>query len=93
MACVMPLEGQAQGYQDAVKSLNPSFYYELNETDTSFGAADSAGNAAAAGQYNGDYDDGPIVGIPGPEEVYEGIAVPGLGGEANLAHLSNNADT
>jgi hypothetical protein len=91
MACVMPFETQASVYQDAVRSLSPSFYYELNETDTAGGAADSTGHAAAAGEYNGDYDDGPMVGIPGPEEVYGGIAVPGVGGESNLAHISNNA--
>ena len=78
-------------YQDAVTMLNPSFYYELNETDTTNGAADSTGNAAAPGQYNGDYDNGaPMVGVPGPIEVFGGIAVPGVGGDANLAHLSNN---
>ncbi|MGK0190297.1 MAG: hypothetical protein ACI9R3_006120, partial [Verrucomicrobiales bacterium] len=91
MACLIPVESQASVYQDAVKSLTPSFYYELNESDTAGGAVDSTGNAAAAGEYNGDYDDGPMVGIPGPEEVYGGIAVPGVGGASNLAHLSNNA--
>lgn len=91
IVCLIPAGSWAGAYQDAVKSLSPSFYYELNESDTAGGAVDSTGNAAAAGEYNGDYDDGPVVGIPGPEEVYGGIAVPGVGGESNLAHLSNNA--
>ena len=84
---------QAGPYQSAVNSLNPSFYYELNETDTLDGVVDSTGNAAN-GTYNGDYVFGaPMVGGPGPLTVFhegEQIPVPGVGGEANLAHYSNN---
>ena len=68
----------------------PNYYYELNETSTEGGAVDSTGNAAP-GLYNGDYANGPMVGAPGPLEVFDGIAVPGVGGAANLSHASNNA--
>jgi hypothetical protein len=91
---VAPPATGPRNYQEAVRSLNPTFYYELNETGTTTGAADSTGHAAAPGEYNGDYDTepGPMVGIPGPLEVFGGIAVPGVGG-SNLAHLSNNAQS
>lgn len=90
---------QAGAYQDAVISLQPTFYYQLNETDTAGGVVDSRGNAAP-GAYNGDYVNGPPqVGVPGPAFVgsvantsgfYEKIDLPGLGA-GNLAHASNNA--
>jgi|GEM_PF-880198 len=77
-------------YQDAVLAMAPNYYYELNETSTAGGAVDSTGNAAP-GVYNGNYANGPMVGAPGPLEVFDGIAVPGVGGSANLSHASNNA--
>ncbi|MFT5041018.1 MAG: hypothetical protein ACI8TX_001989 [Hyphomicrobiaceae bacterium] len=79
-----------ENYQDAVLAMAPNYYYELNETSTAGGAVDSTGNADP-GVYNGDYANGPMVGAPGPLEVFDGIAVPGVGGAANLSHASNNA--
>lgn len=82
---------QAANYQDTVIGLAPTYYYELNETETAGGAIDTMGNAPAAGQYNGNYANGaPEVGGAGPLELFGGIAVPGLGGDENLAHYSNN---
>lgn len=82
---------QAENYQNTVVGMNPTYYYELNETDTDGGAADTMGNAPAPGVFNGNYNGGlPMVGGPGPVEVFGGVAVPGLGGEDNLAHYSNN---
>lgn len=82
---------QAANYQNTVIGLAPNFYYELNETDTEGGAIDTMGNAPAPGVFNGTYGDfGPMVGGPGALELFEGIAVPGLGGDDNLAHYSNN---
>lgn len=86
----------AGNYQNAVLKLQPSFYYQLNETSTDGGAVDSTGNAAAPGEFNGDYGNGPEVGGPGPLVVFnpddpDGTPVPGVGGESNLAHYSNNA--
>jgi len=82
---------QAANYQDTVVGLSPTYYYELNETDTVGGAIDTMGNAPTPGVFNGSYDQfGPMVGGPGALEVFEGVAVPGLGGEDNLAHYSNN---
>ncbi|MCH8048083.1 MAG: PEP-CTERM sorting domain-containing protein [Planctomycetes bacterium] len=84
---------EAAPYQDAVNALLPTYYYELNETDTLGGVIDSTGNADP-GTYNGDYEFGaPQVGGPGPLTVFhegEQIPVPGVGGEANVAHYSNN---
>ncbi|MEZ5324864.1 MAG: LamG-like jellyroll fold domain-containing protein [Verrucomicrobiales bacterium] len=85
----------AGNYQNAVRKLQPSFYYELNETSTDGGAVDSTGHAAAPGEFNGDYGNGPEVGGPGPLVVFnpddiDGTPVPGVGGESNLAHYSNN---
>ncbi|MFN0125555.1 MAG: hypothetical protein ACKV19_02585, partial [Verrucomicrobiales bacterium] len=81
----------AAAYQDAVMALDPSFYYELNETSTAGGVIDSTGNAPP-GSYKGDNENGPpMVGGEGPLEVFGGLAVPGVGGEANRAHYSNNA--
>ena len=91
----------ATPYEAAVRSLQPTFYYQLNEPNASGGVIDSMGNAAP-GSYNGDYEDGlPEAGCEGPlvlnedqdgggEFEYEEIAVPGVGGEANLAHCSKN---
>lgn len=82
---------RAAAYQDAVIALHPTYYYQLNETSTAGGVIDSMGTAAP-GTYNGDYVNGPpMVGGPGPLEVFGGLAVPGVGGAANLAHYSNNA--
>ncbi|MFT4546487.1 MAG: hypothetical protein ACI8XO_001044 [Verrucomicrobiales bacterium] len=82
----------AGNYQNTVVGLSPTYYYELNETETEGGAIDTMGNAPAAGIFNGVYaGGGPEVGGPGPIELFGGIAVPGLGGEENLAHYSNNA--
>ncbi|MDB4711138.1 hypothetical protein OAF35_00550 [Verrucomicrobiales bacterium] len=84
-------------YQATVIKLEPSFYYELNETETDDGAMDTMGNAPKAGVFNGDYGvGGPEVGGEGPLTVFsaddfEGIPVPGLGGTDNLAHYSNNS--
>ena len=96
---------EAGNYQDWVKSLEPAYYYELNETDPDGGVEDSMGNAPA-GSFNGDYDAGPAeVGVPGPDFLLEGgawtmtqewpdignqIQIVGLG-EGNVAHASNNA--
>ncbi|MGI9243263.1 MAG: hypothetical protein ACR2RV_20870, partial [Verrucomicrobiales bacterium] len=89
-ACAVS-SAQAANYQNTVVSLNPDYYYELNETETAGGAIDTMGNAPAPGMFNGNYNGGaPMVGFPGPLEVFGGIAVPGLGGEENLAHYSNN---
>lgn len=81
----------AGNYQDTVVGLAPTFYYELNETSVEGGAIDTMGNAPAAGVFNGNYNGGPMVGGPGPLEVFGGIPLIGLGGEGNLAHYSNNA--
>ena len=90
-AFATPQAGAAP-YQDAVKNLNPTFYYELNETSPDGGVIDTMGTAAAPGTYNGDYVNGPpAVGGEGPLEVFGGLAVPGVGGTANFAHYSNNA--
>ncbi|HEX2747219.1 MAG TPA: hypothetical protein VHM91_04400, partial [Verrucomicrobiales bacterium] len=84
-------KASAAAYQDAVNALNPSFYYQLNETSTAGGCIDSTGHATP-GAFNGDYVNGPpVVGGPGPLEVFGGLAVPGVGGAANHAHYSNNA--
>jgi hypothetical protein len=86
------LSAIAAPYQDAVKTLRPTYYYELNETSTEGGVIDSMGNATAPGTYNGDYENGPaMVGGEGPYEVFGGLQVPGVGGAANFAHYSNNA--
>lgn len=91
-------------YSNAVTALAPTFYYELNETDPDGGVIDSAGNASP-GEFNGEYgflDEGfAEAGCAGPLFINEGldgsgdrdyfeIAVPGVGGEANVAHCSNN---
>jgi len=88
-------------YANAVKSLTPTYYYELNEPNALNGVTDSMGNAAK-GSYNGDYAGGaPEAGCAGPlftNENQDGSgdfnyvqqAVPGVGGTANLAHCSNN---
>ena len=96
LGTLLPGATQAENYQRTVISLDPTFYYELNETSTDGGAIDTMGNAPAPGVFNGTYGDfGPMVGGPGPltvfdPDLFEGIAVPGLGGEENLAHYSNN---
>ncbi|MDP6858428.1 MAG: hypothetical protein QF426_01285 [Verrucomicrobiales bacterium] len=88
---------QAANYQATVIKLKPTFYYELNETETDGGAMDTMGNAPKPGVFNGDYGfGGPEVGGEGPLTVFsaddfEGIPVPGLGGTDNLAHYSNNS--
>jgi len=88
---------EAANYQATVIKLEPSFYYELNETETDGGAMDTMGNAPKPGVFNGDYGfGGPEVGGEGPLTVFsaddfEGIPVPGLGGTDNLAHYSNNS--
>jgi hypothetical protein len=87
----------AANYQTTVIKLEPTFYYELNETETDGGAMDTMGNAPKPGVFNGDYGvGGPEVGGEGPMTVFsaddfEGILVPGLGGTDNLAHYSNNS--
>ncbi|NRB44311.1 MAG: hypothetical protein HRU47_05820, partial [Verrucomicrobiales bacterium] len=86
----------AANYQATVIKLEPTFYYELNETDTEGGAMDTMGNAPTPGVFNGNYGGGPEVGGEGPLTVFsaddfEGIPVPGLGGTDNLAHYSNNS--
>ncbi len=78
-------------YAKAVIRMQPDYYYRLDEKDTAGGVIDEMGNAAP-GSYNGDYVNGPpMVGGPGALEVFGGLAVPGLGGAANVAHYSNNA--
>ena len=93
-------------YQDAVISLAPDYYYQLNETDPSDGIVDTMGNVAP-GILNGDYSGGgPEIGVPGPDfmlfdgawtpdgwpEELVGIQVPLPGlGDGNTAHASNNA--
>ncbi len=87
-----PGDAGAAPYQTAVQSLTPTYYYQLNETSTAAGAIDSTGTATGPSSYNGDYVNGPpMVGGPGPLEVFGGIQVPGVGGVANKAHYSNNA--
>ncbi len=55
---------QAENYQNTVVGLNPTYYYELNETDTDGGAADTMGNAPAPGVFNGNYNGGlPMAGV------------------------------
>jgi|GEM_PF-1708033 len=82
---------EAAPYQEAVKNLGPTYYYELNAASIAGGAIDSMGNAPAPGTYNGDYVIGPaMVGGAGPLEVFGGVAVPGAGGAENLAHYGNN---
>ena len=81
-------------YANKVINLNPNFYFRLNETTTTQGVTDTMGNAPS-GTYNGTYgvtEDGslPMVGGPGPLEVFGGTKVPGLGGTTNVAHYSNN---
>ncbi|MFN0127443.1 MAG: hypothetical protein ACKV19_12235, partial [Verrucomicrobiales bacterium] len=79
-------------YPKRVIALNPTYYYQLNETVTDSGVADAMGNAPAPGTYNGDYLNGPsLVGGPGATEVFGATPVPGLGGMSNVAHYSNNA--
>ncbi len=92
-------------YQDAVLALQPTYYYELNETDPEGGIVDTMGNAPD-GELNGDYSGGgPEIGIAGPDiMLFDGawtedgwdpalvgleLELPGLG-EGNLAHASNN---
>ncbi|MCP4190759.1 MAG: PEP-CTERM sorting domain-containing protein [Planctomycetaceae bacterium] len=106
VSCVLPLlVVQAVSadtiYEAAIKSLGPTYFYQLNEPDAEGGVHDTMGNAAP-GSYNGDYDDGfPEAGCEGPlftnegldgddEFEYEEVAIPGVGGEGNLAHCSNN---
>lgn len=106
VTCALPLfllqTAAAQTpYANAVKSLTPTYFYQLNEPDADGGVMDSMGNAEP-GSYNGDYDDGlPEAGCEGPlftnegqegDDIfeYEEVAIPGIGGEANLAHCSNN---
>lgn len=94
-----PAYSQVAPYTQAVLTLAPTYYYQLNETSTSQGAADLMGNATP-GEFSGDYVNGaPRVGVPGPAFVgslanssgfYPAVAVPGLG-EENRAHASNNA--
>lgn len=96
---------QDSPYVQTVKSLQPTYYYELNETDTSMGVVDSMGRGPT-GTYNGDYDaGGPEVGIDGPDFLIEGgqwsfdavewddvgntVDIVGLGPN-NVAHASNN---
>ena len=89
--CLALGAAHADNYQATVVGLSPTYYYELNETSTEGGAVDTMGNAPAPGVFNGAYGEfGPMVGGPGPLEVFEGTAVLGLGGEGNLAHYSNN---
>ncbi|MCA9216496.1 MAG: hypothetical protein KDB27_25680 [Planctomycetales bacterium] len=104
LLCFSTLASAADSpYSLAVKSLQPTYYYQLNETDTDSGVVDSMGRGPV-GEYNGDYGNGPEVGIPGPDFLLEGgawtvsdewddigeeIALVGLG-EDNVAHASNN---
>jgi hypothetical protein len=92
-------------YAQTVKSLQPTYYYQLNETDTSLGVVDSMGRGPT-GTYNGDYVNGPPeVGALGPDflidrgawtftsewdDVGDTIDLVGLGDD-NVAHASNNA--
>ena len=68
---LMALPAVAENYQNAIKRLQPTYYYELNETDPVGGAIDSMGNAPANGTFNGNYVNGPaMVGAPGPSAVF-----------------------
>lgn len=60
-------------YADAIKALNPTYYYELNESDLDAGAADTMGNASELGFYNGIY-------APSAEDALEGEAIVGCEG-------------
>ncbi len=94
---ILIAHSNAANYQSTVIKLSPTYYYELNETTTEDGALDTMGNAPGKAEYNGDYGvGGPEVGGEGPMYVFspddpDGIAVPGLGGEDNFAHYSNNS--
>ncbi len=104
VTCLSRARLDAGTYQDFVKFLEPVYYYELNETDADGEVVDSMGNAPF-GSFNGDYGNGPEVGVPGPDFLLEGGAwtvtqewsdvgaqIPLVGlGEGNLAHFSNNA--
>ena len=94
---------QDSPYAQAVKSLSPNYYYQLNETNTDGGVVDSIGNGPT-GEYNGDYDGGIAeVGAAGPDFLIEGgqwtetlewdlgeqIDIVGLG-EDNVSHFSGN---
>ena len=70
----VPAASHAATYQNYVKSLSPSYYFELNETSTSQGVLDSV-SGTYMGSYNGDYEFGlPLVGAPGPDFMFEGGA-------------------
>ena len=76
-------------YPKSVIALNPTYYYQLNETSTEAGVIDTMGNAPAPGTYNGDYVNGPaMVGGPGATTVFGGTAVPGLGGAATISRIT-----
>ncbi|MGL4514860.1 MAG: hypothetical protein ACRCT8_17370 [Lacipirellulaceae bacterium] len=76
----------AQQYQSAVLALNPSHYYQLNETVVGT-AADSVGGVT--GVHGGDFGPGfAEVGVPGPF-LPGNVPLPGLGPN-NKAFLANN---
>lgn len=95
----------AAAYQDTVISLEPAYYYELNEQEPG-PIVDTMGNAPD-GTLNGDYSGGgPAIGVPGPDfllfqgawtesgwdKEFVGIEIPITGlGEDNTAHFSNNS--
>lgn len=56
-------------YANAIKALEPTYYYELNETSIDEDAIDSMGNASEPGFFNGEYG-----------EEGEGFAVVGCAG-------------
>ena len=101
LATFNPVNAQS-AYESAVLSLNPTYYYKLDETDPDGDVVDTMGNAAP-GSFNGDYENGlPEAGCDGVTLInegqtgdgefyyYEEIAVPGVGGAENRAHCSNN---
>ncbi len=68
-------------YANAIKALNPTYYYELNESDVDGGAADTMGNADELGFYNGVY-------APSADDALEGEAIVGCEGPAIVNELT-----
>jgi hypothetical protein len=110
LLCVFAASHQnasAAAYQKAVKALNPTYYFELNETTTANGVLDSMHPAGPRGTYNGNYNgasNAPMVGFAGPMEVFGGTTdgknlgaangLPGIKvpGLGGLSNVSHNSN-
>ena len=71
---VFAATGSAGNYSDQVISLNPTFYFQLNEpaSEAKFGALDTVSNERF-GAYKGIYEiGGPELGVSGPNFLIEG---------------------